>query len=100
VRDFALWARGTAPGSAQAAAAANLWRERNGVGTLREERSEEEGMELRKGMRVRELTKKVGQIPRVGIVLAVHGATVEVRWDDGHVSSLSHGFLFPAPEAK
>ncbi|MBP1632126.1 MAG: hypothetical protein H6Q11_414 [Acidobacteria bacterium] len=52
-------------------------------------------MELRKGMRVRELTKKVGQVPRTGTVRAVRGATVEVHWDDGHVSSLSHGFLFP-----
>jgi hypothetical protein len=52
-------------------------------------------MELRKGMRVKELTKKVGQVARKGTVLAVHGSTVEVRWDDGRTSSLSHGFLFP-----
>ncbi len=52
-------------------------------------------MKLQKGMRVRELTKKVGQVPRQGKVLSVHGQTVEVAWDDGHVSSLSHGFLFP-----
>jgi hypothetical protein len=52
-------------------------------------------MELRKGMRVRELTKRVGQVPRTGTVLEVHGSTVGVRWDDGHISSLSHGFLFP-----
>jgi len=52
-------------------------------------------MQLRKGMRVRELTKKVGQIPRKGKVLGVHDQTVEVQWDDGHISSLSHGFLFP-----
>ena len=52
-------------------------------------------MKLRKGMLVRELTKKVGQAARTGTVLSVHGPTVEVRWDDGHVSSLSHGFLFP-----
>ena len=57
-------------------------------------------MELRKGMRVRELTKKVGQAARTGVVLRVRGATVEVRWDDGHVSSLSHGFLFPVAEEK
>jgi hypothetical protein len=56
-------------------------------------------MELRKGMRVRELTKKVGQAARTGTVLGVHGTTVEVRWDDGRVSSLSHGFLFPIAEA-
>ena len=57
-------------------------------------------MELRKGMRVRELTKKVGQVPRTGVVRGVHGATVEVQWDDGHVSSLSHGFLFPLADGK
>ncbi|MFH1329136.1 MAG: hypothetical protein ABIJ48_00540 [Actinomycetota bacterium] len=52
-------------------------------------------MELRKGMRVKELTKKVGQVARTGTILAVRGSTVDVRWDDGHTSSLSHGFLFP-----
>jgi len=52
-------------------------------------------MELRKGVRVRELTKKVGQVPRTGTVLRVRGSTVEVRWDDGHTSSLTQGFLFP-----
>jgi len=57
-------------------------------------------MELHKGMRVRELTKKVGQFARTGTVLSVHGQTVEIRWDDGHVSSLSHGFVFPIPEKK
>jgi len=57
-------------------------------------------MELRKGMRVRELTKKVGQAARTGTVLAVHGSNVEVRWSDGQVSSLSHGFLFPVAEEK
>ena len=51
-------------------------------------------------MRVRELTKKVGQVPRTGTVLAVHGSAVEVRWDDGHTSSLSHGFLFPVATEK
>ena len=57
-------------------------------------------MELRKGMRVRELTKKVGQASRHGTVLSVRGHTVEIRWDDGHVSSLSHGLLVPVPEDK
>lgn len=57
-------------------------------------------MELRKGMRVRELTKKVGQIARTGTVLNVRGHTVEIRWDDGHVSSLSHGFVFPIPQKR
>jgi len=49
-------------------------------------------------MRVRELTKKVGQVPRHGTVLSVHAHAVEIRWDDGHVSSLSNGLLFPSPE--
>jgi hypothetical protein len=46
-------------------------------------------------MRVREATKKVGQIPHRGRVLDVHGDTVEVLWDDGHVSSLTGGILLP-----
>ena len=57
-------------------------------------------MELRKGMRVRELTKKVGQVAHTGKVLDVRGHTVEIEWDDGHVSSLSHGFLIPIPQKK
>jgi len=52
-------------------------------------------MDLRKGMRVRQLTKKVGQAARTGTVLSIHGENVEVRWDDGQVSSPSHSFLFP-----
>ena len=52
-------------------------------------------MELRKGMRVKQLTKKVGQAARTGTVLSVHGPTVEVRWDDGQISSPSHSFLLP-----
>ena len=57
-------------------------------------------MELRKGMRVKELTKRVGQVAHTGVVLSVHGSTVQVRWDDGHISSLSHGFLFPVAGEK
>jgi hypothetical protein len=52
-------------------------------------------MELRKGMRVKQLTKKVGQTVRTGTVLSIHGQTVEIRWDDGQVSSPSHSYLFP-----
>ena len=52
-------------------------------------------MRLRKGMRVRELTKRVGQVPRIGKVTALRGHSVEVEWDDGHTSSVSGSFLFP-----
>ena len=52
-------------------------------------------MRLRKGMRVRELTKRVGQVPRAGKVRGLHGDSVEVRWDDGHVSSVTGSYLFP-----
>jgi hypothetical protein len=57
-------------------------------------------MQLRKGMRVQELTKKVGQVPRRGKVLDIHDHSVEVLWDDGHTSSLAQGLLFPAKEKK
>ncbi len=57
-------------------------------------------MELRKGMRVTELTKKVGQPARTGKILDMHGQSAEVQWDDGHVSSLSHGLLFPLVNKK
>ena len=52
-------------------------------------------MRLRKGMRVHELSKKVGQPGRRGKILAVHGGSVEVRWDDGHRSSVTGSYLFP-----
>jgi hypothetical protein len=52
-------------------------------------------MRVRKGMRVRELSKRVGQPQRRGRVLAVNGRSVDVRWDDGHRSSVTGSYLFP-----
>lgn len=46
-------------------------------------------------MRIRELTRKVGQVGREGRVLEVRGATVHVLWDDGHRSSVTGGHLIP-----
>ena len=43
-------------------------------------------MQLKPGTRVELLTKKVGQVPRKGKVLEVKGHSIEVRWDDDHVS--------------
>jgi hypothetical protein len=50
-------------------------------------------MSMHKGQRVKTLTKTVGREPRRGVVQSVKGTTVEVRWDDGHVSILSGGAL-------
>ncbi|HSM02330.1 MAG TPA: hypothetical protein VK960_07840 [Acidimicrobiia bacterium] len=50
-------------------------------------------MKIRKGMRVRELSKRVGGPARTGVVLDVSGRNVTVRWDDGHRSSVSGGLL-------
>ncbi len=55
---------------------------------------------LKKGMHVQELTKKIGQMPRTGTIIRVDGDNVEVRWDDGHLSSLSGAFLRPIKKAK
>jgi len=55
-------------------------------------------MSLHKGQRVRTLTKTVGRQPRRGVVQRVDGDTVEVKWDDGHVSILSGGALIPDRE--
>lgn len=52
-------------------------------------------MRIRKGMRVRELSKRVGQPPRRGRVIAARGGNIEVRWDDGHRSSVAGSYLFP-----
>jgi hypothetical protein len=49
-------------------------------------------------MRVRELTKKVGQVPRIGRVKGLHGHSVEVEWEDGHLSSVSGAYLFPVAQ--
>lgn len=52
-------------------------------------------MSMHKGQRVKTLTKTVGRAPRRGVIQRVEGSTVEVRWDDGHVSILSGGALVP-----
>jgi len=56
---------------------------------------------LKPGTRVEELTKKVGQVPRHGTVKAVHGESIEVQWEDEHVSIVSRQSLHPikAPSA-
>ena len=50
---------------------------------------------LKPGMRVEELTKKVGQVPRYGTVKAVHGESIEVQWEDDHISIVSRQSLHP-----
>ena len=50
---------------------------------------------LKPGIRVEELTKKVGQVPRYGTVKAVHGESIEVKWEDGHTSIVSRQSLHP-----
>lgn len=39
------------------------------------------------GARVVVESEKVGVEARWGVVTAVHGSTVQVRWDDGHETS-------------
>ncbi len=55
-------------------------------------------MSLHKGQRVKTLTKTVGREPRRGVIQRIDGATVEVRWSDGHISILSGGTLVPDKE--
>ncbi|HEU4680937.1 MAG TPA: hypothetical protein VFS51_04285 [Gemmatimonadales bacterium] len=50
---------------------------------------------MKKGERVEELTKKTGQRPRVGMIIDIRNDSVEVRWDDGHVSSVTGALLRP-----
>jgi len=56
-------------------------------------------MSLHKGQRVKTLTNTVGRTPRRGVVQRVEASTVEVRWNDGHVSILSGGALVPDKDA-
>ncbi len=44
---------------------------------------------LKPGMKVEQLTKKVGQVARQGKVIAVKGSSIEVTWDDDHTSIVS-----------
>ncbi|MGH8924089.1 MAG: hypothetical protein ACRDWA_05545 [Acidimicrobiia bacterium] len=55
---------------------------------------------LKKGQRVQELTKKTGQRPRAGVVVDLGGDSVEVRWDDGHVTRLTGALLHPLTQEK
>lgn len=41
---------------------------------------------LRPGTRVERLTKKVGQRPATGKIIAVKGHAYEILWDDGHTT--------------
>jgi hypothetical protein len=54
---------------------------------------------LKKGEKVIELTKKVGQHSRTGVIEALHDESAEVRWDDGHVSIVSRSALAPQTKA-
>ena len=54
---------------------------------------------LKKGDKVIELTKKVGQHSRTGVVAETHGESVEVKWDDGHTSITSRTSLALKTEA-
>ncbi len=51
---------------------------------------------LKTGMKVVKLTKKVGQAAPAGTIKAIHGDSVEVKWDDGHTSIVSRISVTPA----
>lgn len=56
---------------------------------------------MRKGQRVETLTKKVGQMPRTGVVVDIRDDEfVEVEWDDGHTSMVTVSSVVRAPESK
>ena len=50
---------------------------------------------LKTGMKVQRLTKKVGQASPSGTITAMHGDTVEVKWEDGHTSIVSRISVTP-----
>lgn len=55
---------------------------------------------LRKGQQVTTLTKKAGQAVRHGIVVKVDEGFIEVKWDDGHVSTVTAEAIVPAKKEK
>lgn len=57
-------------------------------------------MVLRKGTHVVQLGKKVGQGTPTGKILEIRdNNSVEVEWDDGHISITSREALVPLTEA-
>jgi len=54
---------------------------------------------IRRGTKVVRLTKKVGQASPTGKVIAIHGDSVEIEWDDGHLSVISKDAVTPLTEA-
>jgi len=44
---------------------------------------------MHRGDRVTKMTRKVGQSAPTGTIVALKGASVEVRWDDGRTSLIS-----------
>ena len=54
---------------------------------------------LRTGQKVKKLTKRVGQVAPVGKVIDVREESVQVRWDDGHVSIISKTAVTPVHTA-
>ena len=55
---------------------------------------------LRKGQQITTLTKKTGQAVRHGIVVKVDADFIEVKWDDGHVSTVTAESIVPAKKDK
>jgi hypothetical protein len=51
---------------------------------------------LRQGMKVKRLTKKVGQTSPTGTIIELRGECVEVEWEDGHRSVVSRHALVAA----
>jgi hypothetical protein len=54
---------------------------------------------LKTGMKVKKLTKKVGQASPEGTVTSLHGDSVEIKWEDGHTSIVSREAVTPAKHA-
>ena len=55
---------------------------------------------IRKGTRIELLSKKVGQVPATGKVVAMReGHAVEIAWDDGHTSIISRNAVTPLTDA-
>lgn len=53
---------------------------------------------MQTGDKVTKLTKKVGQAAPKGRVVAVKGDSVEVKWEDGHMSLISKVGVVPVKQ--
>lgn len=55
---------------------------------------------LRRGTRVTQMTRRVGQRAPTGRIVDLRGDSYEIRWDDGHTSIMTREGVVPIKQPK